>query len=83
MTTEKLATRLAALHATGAVLLVRDAFFLAARFGNKPVPEIFPDGPVLFQVDLHGHSVALVVRNELNPSHSGLSSWHTLIISQA
>jgi hypothetical protein len=82
MTTEQLSTRLATLQAAAAVLLVRNAFLLAAGFGNKAVPEIFPNGPVRPQVDRHGHALALVVGNELNPSHSGLSSWHMFIISQ-
>src|SRR5438874_13211965 len=42
----------AALHAGQALLLVRDAFFLAARFGNQAVPAILPHGPVLLEADV-------------------------------
>jgi hypothetical protein len=35
----------------GPVLLVWNAFFLAARFRYEPIPKILPNGSVLFQVD--------------------------------
>ena len=48
---EYLTTRAGAFQASGAVLLVRIALFLPARFGHKAVPEVLPDGPMFFQVD--------------------------------
>ena len=48
---EHLTTRGAALQAAGPALLVRNALSLPARFRHKTVPEVLPDGPVLFQVD--------------------------------
>src|SRR5277367_3328775 len=53
-----------ALQAARAVLLVRNALFLAARFGYQTVPDLFPNGPVLFQVDLNGYFAALLIHNE-------------------
>jgi hypothetical protein len=57
----ELATRLAALQTVGAVLLVRHALFLAARFGNEAVKKILPYGPVLLKIDLHGHAASLAI----------------------
>jgi len=48
---EYLTSRAGAFQAGRAVLLVGNAFFLPARFRHKAVPEVLPDGPVLFQVD--------------------------------
>src|SRR5277367_2026165 len=58
------------LQATGAVLLVRNALFLAARFGYQTVPDLFPNGPVLFQVDLNGYFAALLIHNEADSGHA-------------
>src|ERR1035438_978391 len=48
---EYLSTRAGAFQAAGAVLFVRNALFLSARFRNQPVREVLPDGPVCFQID--------------------------------
>ena len=48
---EYLATRTGAFQAGCAVLLVRNALFLTARFRHKTVPEVLPDRSVFFQVD--------------------------------
>jgi hypothetical protein len=50
-------------------LLVRDALFLPPRFGNETVPEVFPDGAVLFQVNENTHLAAFLIGDELNTAH--------------
>ena len=41
---EYLTTRVRAFQAVGAILLVRNALLLPARFRNKTIPEVVPDG---------------------------------------
>jgi hypothetical protein len=50
----------------GAVLLVRYAFFLPARFRHKSVPEVLPDGPVFFQVDRNTGLSAFLIGDKLD-----------------
>src|SRR5216683_2570896 len=66
MSRENLATRTSTLHAIRPVLLVRNAFLLAARFGDEAIPEILPNGAVFLQVDEHSGLAALGVGYELD-----------------
>jgi hypothetical protein len=68
--------------APGAVLLVRDTLFLAARFGDQAVPEVLPNRPVRFHVDLYSHAVALIVSHELESRSQRPLPWHRLILWQ-
>ena len=58
---EYLATSARALQAGCAIVFVGDAFFLAPRFGDEAVPEILPNGPVLFQVDQNADLAAFLI----------------------
>lgn len=61
-----------ALHTAGAVLLVRNTFFLAARFRYEAVPEVLPDGAVLFQIDQHTNLAAPLIGDELDSAHASI-----------
>src|SRR5450756_1250851 len=64
-----LSTRAGALQAVGAVLLVGNALFLPAGFRHKTLPEVLPNGPVFFQIDLNGDLTAFLVGHELDSDH--------------
>src|ERR1700685_2690653 len=72
MSSEYLGTRADALQAFRAVSLVRNGPLLSARLRHKAVPEVLPDGPVLFQVDLNGHLAALPIGDKLDPGHDSI-----------
>src|ERR1039457_865580 len=69
MPIEYLSTRAGAFQAVRAVLLVRNALFLPARFRHKTLPEVLPNGPVFFQIDLNGYLAAFLVGHELDSGH--------------
>ena len=67
---EYLATLAMALQTLRPVLLVRNAFFLAARFGNQAIPEVLPNDAVLLEVDQDRRPAAFLIGDELDSGHA-------------
>jgi hypothetical protein len=72
MSREYLTTRAAGLQAVGAVLLVRNALFLAAGFRDKAVPEVLPDVSVFLRVDQNTDLAALLIGDKLDSTHGSI-----------
>src|SRR3982751_1885999 len=66
ISSECLTTRRGMFQALGAVLRIGNAFFLAARFRNHPVQEVFPNGPEFFQVNEDTDLAALFIGDKLD-----------------
>src|SRR5437773_6013779 len=69
---EYLTTWAGAFQAGCAVLLIRNALFLPARFRHKAVPKVLPDGPVSFQIDQDTDLAALLVSHVLDSAHGSI-----------
>src|SRR5450755_2139221 len=69
---EYLTTRAGTFQAGCAVLLIRNALFLPARFRNKAVPEVLPYGSVFFQVDQNTDLAALLIGDKLDSAHGSI-----------
>ena len=66
------ATLTMALQTLGPVLLVGNAFFLAARFGNQAIPEVLPNDAVLLEVDQDRRPAAFFIGDELDSGHASI-----------
>ncbi len=71
-----LSRRAGAFQTVRAVLFVWNALFLPARFRNKAVPEVLPNGPVFFEVDENAYLAALLIGDKLDSAHDSLSGNH-------
>src|ERR1039458_4536667 len=69
---EYLATLTMALQSLGPVLLVGNAFFLAARFGNQAIPEVLPNDAVLLEFDQDRRLAAFLIGDELDSGHASI-----------
>src|ERR1035438_7233318 len=74
MSREYSGTGVATFQAVPAVLFVRNAIFLPARFRHETVPEVLPNGPVFSQVDFNGHLAALLIGDKLHFGHGSIPS---------
>src|SRR4051794_34218175 len=52
-----------------------NALFLPARFRHKTVPEVLPNGPVLFQVDQNTDLAAVLISDKPDSGHGSIILW--------
>src|ERR1700688_3953327 len=72
ISSEYLGTPAIVLQALGPVFRVGNALLLAPRLGNQAVPEVFPNGTVLPEVNQPRRPAALLIGYELDSGHSSI-----------
>src|SRR5579859_4114408 len=80
ISSEYLATLMIALQSFGAVFIIGNPLFFAARFGHQAIPKVLPNRFVLLEVDLDGDLATLRISDELDSGHGVIHLFQVCVM---